>query len=55
VARAGAPDEADVSEAQLIRDSLPASCANSARNPLGAAAVICLLLMQEELLRLTSE
>jgi Zn-dependent protease with chaperone function len=55
VARAGAPDEVDVSEAQMIRDSLPAACANSARNPLSAAAVICLLLMQEELLRLTSE
>ncbi|MDO9519609.1 MAG: M48 family metallopeptidase [Pseudohongiella sp.] len=55
IARAGAPDDQDISEAHTIHSSLPAACTDSAHSPLGAAAIICLLLMQEELLRLRSD
>jgi Zn-dependent protease with chaperone function len=55
ISRAGAPDGHDISEAQLIHSSLPPACIDSAHSPLGAAAIICLLLMQEELARMPAE
>lgn len=49
IARAGAPDDIDVSDAKTIHASLPAGSLSAAHNPLGAVATVCLLLMQEDL------
>lgn len=54
IARAGSPDDIDVSDAKLIHQGIPDACASAAHNPLGAAALICVLLMQDELVQPTS-
>lgn len=51
IARAGAPDEQDVSDARAIHRLIPPACADAARQPLAAAAMICLLMMRDELLQ----
>lgn len=47
IARAGSPDALDISEAQTVHRDIPADLASSAHNPLGAAAMICLLLQSD--------
>lgn len=54
MARAGAPDDLDVSDAGMVHGTLPKACVLAAHNPPGAAAIICALLMQEELQLLPS-
>lgn len=48
LARAGAPDDVDVSNAQAIHGSLSPAITQTAHGPLGAAAIIALLLIREE-------
>lgn len=54
-ARAGTPDDADIAEARHIHRSLPPLCLEAAHSPLGAAAIICLLLMQDQVRHKGSE
>lgn len=55
IARAGSPDDLDVSDARMIHSNLPEVCALAAHDPLGAEAIICLLMMQQELVPIHAE
>lgn len=46
IARAGAPDDVDVSDAMALHRSIPPELSDAAHNTLGAAAILCLLLAQ---------
>ncbi|MDO9477582.1 MAG: M48 family metallopeptidase [Pseudohongiella sp.] len=49
IMRAGTPDESDIKEARQILQSLPPEYFQACKEPLGASAIICILMLKQDL------